>query len=647
MTVTDNGAIVDRPSGLPSAMKVGREIGSGGEGRVCEVVGLPDLVAKIYHTPPSPERQEKLRRMAKMDVGPLRELAAWPIDVIAVKAGVVGGFVMQRISGHEDVHFLYGPKSRREKFPDADFRFVVRAASNIAKTFATAHAAGVVIGDVNFGGITVSRQATVKLLDCDSFQIEDNGKVYHCSVAMPQFTPPEIVGQPLETTKRTPNHDNFGLAVLIFHLLMMGRHPFAGRFTGYGEMPLEKAIADFRYAYGPRAAAMQMAPPPGVPPVARVAGQAIADAFEKAFDMKGPSGSRPDARQWAELLDGLHDSLCQCSLNRAHWVIDGDNCPWCEAEEASGVAMFGKATDIIGAGLASATDLARAVAAALNVKLPEAEQLPEPVPVAARVNYPKLQLIAKVAVILGGYALASQTTWFWTVWFLSYWFGNRLIKRLFARRWFQRRRRKELVRQIVAEEASRKSALRIYEDMCAEQEMDFAHRRIQIARIYDRWQNLPKLRASRLHWIHNNQPQVQLLKYLRQFPIQDAEIPHIGKTRKLTLLTSGYLTAADLHDEMDDELPGFGPHLVDVMLTWQEQLSAGFVYDPNLGVDKADLDEVRAEIEDAMRNHEAQLLQAKSSLERTRDVYMQRRKIAADHVAERTDAISRINAELS
>jgi DNA-binding helix-hairpin-helix protein with protein kinase domain len=29
----------------------------------------------------------------------------------------------------------------------------------------------------------------------------------------------------------------------------MGRHPFAGRYLGLGEMPIERAIAECRFAY--------------------------------------------------------------------------------------------------------------------------------------------------------------------------------------------------------------------------------------------------------------------------------------------------------------------------------------------------------------------------------------------------------------
>ena len=58
-----------------------------------------------------------------------------------------------------------------------------------------------------------------------------------------------IVPVNVGAVRRTPTHTAYGLAVLLFHLLFMGRHPFAGRFHGVGEMPIEKAIAESRFAY--------------------------------------------------------------------------------------------------------------------------------------------------------------------------------------------------------------------------------------------------------------------------------------------------------------------------------------------------------------------------------------------------------------
>ena len=45
-----------------ASIVLGKELGRGGEGAVHPVVGVPDLVAKIYLKPPSAHKVEKLRK---------------------------------------------------------------------------------------------------------------------------------------------------------------------------------------------------------------------------------------------------------------------------------------------------------------------------------------------------------------------------------------------------------------------------------------------------------------------------------------------------------------------------------------------------------------------------------------------------------
>jgi DNA-binding helix-hairpin-helix protein with protein kinase domain len=50
-----------------------------------------------------------------------------------------------------------------------------------------------------------------------------------------QFTPPEIQKSRQHfRMERTANHDNFGLAILIFQLLFFGRHPYSGVYSREG-----------------------------------------------------------------------------------------------------------------------------------------------------------------------------------------------------------------------------------------------------------------------------------------------------------------------------------------------------------------------------------------------------------------------------
>ena len=103
-------------------------------------------------------------------------------------------------------------------------------------------------------------------------------------------------------TRRTANHDAFGLAVLVFHLLFMGRHPFARRFLGKGGMPIERALAECRFAYSAEARRTAMTAPPFAPPM-QVVGRDVTELFERAFHPDGRSGGRPSPEQWIDALD--------------------------------------------------------------------------------------------------------------------------------------------------------------------------------------------------------------------------------------------------------------------------------------------------------------------------------------------------------
>src|SRR5580765_3541798 len=89
------------------------EIARGGEGRILLVHDRPDVVAKIYHQAIGQEKANKLSVMVNLKTDRLLSLCAWPIDTLHEFAGgPVSGFLMPRISDHNDIHILYGVKSR-------------------------------------------------------------------------------------------------------------------------------------------------------------------------------------------------------------------------------------------------------------------------------------------------------------------------------------------------------------------------------------------------------------------------------------------------------------------------------------------------------------------------------------------------------
>ena len=277
-------------------LQLGPELGRGGEGTVFDLPGTP-LAAKIYHRPAEPAKAAKLEAMVR-----LRAPGAERVQRLAgathprsPAARHTWGILLPKVLDHRAIHELYSPADRKIEFPFADWTFLVHVARNCAAAFEAIHAAGHVVGDVNQGGVFVSKQGTIMLIDCDSYQIADGARLFTCDVGVPHFTAPELQGQSFRGLQRTPQHDAFGLAVLVFHLLFMGRHPFAGRYLGKGDMPVERAIKEGRFAYGPHADRVQMTPPPHSLRLSQVPDE-IAGLFERAFRLPGGPHAPADAR---------------------------------------------------------------------------------------------------------------------------------------------------------------------------------------------------------------------------------------------------------------------------------------------------------------------------------------------------------------
>jgi DNA-binding helix-hairpin-helix protein with protein kinase domain len=322
-------------SSLGQPISLGRELGRGGEGSVYEV--SPNVVAKIYHHSLEDRRQEKLLAMIQGSNDQLQKISAWPIDVIRKQNSTdVCGFLMPNIQGYAPIHRLYNPGERKRHFPNADWSFLVATARNVAAAFAIIHSRGHVIGDVNQNNLLVAKNTTIKLLDCDSFQISTNQYIYVCEVGVAHFTPPELQNlKYFNSQPRTVNHDNFGLALLCFHLLLMGRHPFAG-----GADSIEEAIQKLLFPYSSTAQSNNLKPPPNSVGLS-VLSQKLSNYFEESFSSVGISKHRPEAKDWVIALDELGKHITQCQREVGHKYYSGlNNCPWCALEQNPGIVYF-------------------------------------------------------------------------------------------------------------------------------------------------------------------------------------------------------------------------------------------------------------------------------------------------------------------
>ena len=316
---------------------LGEQIGRGGEGAVFSCEDL-QIVAKIYHEPIEVEKAEKLRWMARNKDEHLLKVAAWVIDVLTdAPDGKVVGFLMPNVRAKE-IHELYSLKSRRVYFPEATWHFLVHTSANVARAFYSLHKHDHVMGDVNHGNCVVLADGTVKMIDCDSYSIKTDRMRYRCDVGVATHLAPELQNVDLGEIEREANHDNFGLAVIIFQLLFLGRHPFSGNYTGAEDKSLEECIAEHRFAYGETAELRQVKQPPGTLSLSQVSLR-IAVLFERAFS--SANMNRPNPREWIEALEDLSDNLEQCSFHPGHHYFNAlANCPWCDIESQTGVMLF-------------------------------------------------------------------------------------------------------------------------------------------------------------------------------------------------------------------------------------------------------------------------------------------------------------------
>lgn len=584
-------------SGAGHLVEPGKVLGRGGEGAVHEIVGRPGFVAKVYHQPVGPDKALKLEGMARQAHPGLLEIAAWPVDVLRVRPdGPAQGFVMPRVSGYHEIHGLYGPSHRKRTFPHADWSFLVHAARNLASAFETIHARGNVIGDVNPGNVVVSTQALVKLIDCDSFQIDTGDRLFLCDVGVPQFTAPELQDRSFHGLRRTSNHDAFGLALLCFHLLFMGRHPFAGRYRGKGDMPIERAIKEYRFAFGRHAAGRSMEPPPHTLPLDALP-QAVADLFERAFAPSAPTQHRPTARDWLLALERLGRELRACGRNSTHKYPERSSaCPWCALEQVSGTSFFAPPQRPTPARPVTSHGDFRfdsAWSRILAVVPPVAEAMPrpgaqaqvtptplsEPLWHAQRYNLLKTAAVAGVALL--AILIRPRLSWLWLPLAAVAW---PLTQDNAVRREHQRRRL-----ALLATRRELTDLRAAWQQRGTDQ--PFLRKLHALHILRDRYQSLSAEFQRDLQRLETDQRQHQLQAYLESHFIDAVQIPGIGVTDRMALESYGIETAADVTPAALEAVPGFGQHLgrqrATALLAWRRELEQRFRHDPRQGVDPA------------------------------------------------------------
>lgn len=307
---------------------------SGGEGALHDMRWANAALAVKRYRPAAPSGDGERRRAraewlvthAPPRLRDVREgwEVAWPTDVVTLPSGEFVGVALSRVRGAVRLSELtahawtvsrrLGARWEVYQLPSRlALALRLQLAARVARAVAAVHASGAyVLGDLKPDNILLHADGRVTLVDCDSVQVSEDGRLlYAASVHTDDYTPPEGVarghdGEPVTRRALDPSWDAFSLAVLTYQLLL-GVHPHAVRAfdpaTGRMVQTVRDAIAAGVYAHAPRRVdgiQVQCAPPhdaiAGLPSMLQA-------AFARAFvNGHADASQRPVVAEWVSLL---------------------------------------------------------------------------------------------------------------------------------------------------------------------------------------------------------------------------------------------------------------------------------------------------------------------------------------------------------
>lgn len=229
------------------------KLAEGGEGEIY-TTGDNALVAKLYNKRHlTANRRDKLRLM--LEKAPAIAGLCWPTALLCHADGSFAGFLMPRIDpAYRELTtsvLQLGKPSVQQKLPGWDRLALVRTCLNLCVLLERLHRAGILMGDINPRNILVRtadpEHPALAVVDCDSCQVGS----YPCPVGTVLHTSPAIYKR-LNTTNprygtflRTPEDEDYAMAVLLFELLMLNQSPFSSK----GVTDLAQAVREGKFAY--------------------------------------------------------------------------------------------------------------------------------------------------------------------------------------------------------------------------------------------------------------------------------------------------------------------------------------------------------------------------------------------------------------
>ncbi len=139
----------------------------------------------------------------------------------------------------------------------------------------------------------------------------------------------------------------------------------------------------------------------------------------------------------------------------------------------------------------------------------------------------------------------------------------------------------------------------------ADYQQQFGKKKAELQAAYNRYLRLDHEKREHLQKLEAKKRELQLNEFLDKILIRDYDIPEIKAKRKQTLQAYGIESAFDVSYSMS--VPGFGRHLVSVLLNWRRQCEGRFRYNPVGPLPQKELHELNLRMTDLRRSLEIEL----------------------------------------
>lgn len=210
------------------SQKIGDVLGKGGEAEV-HLMKSPELSDTVFkkYLPKTIQKHgketlEKIEAMQQIESLRLHPNLSWPRVKCYDSNKVFIGYTMNKAKGKSFLSLI----NYKNAFPHLTRKKLVAYLINYVKLVDKLHKQGVMIGDYNIMNFFFDPNSDqIYLIDCDSFQVKTDKKLYYCTVGTPDIVPKEHQDKDFAKVRRTLASERFSIAVILFRLLN-GKHPY-------------------------------------------------------------------------------------------------------------------------------------------------------------------------------------------------------------------------------------------------------------------------------------------------------------------------------------------------------------------------------------------------------------------------------------